>query len=225
MPGPNVSEPYSIEFLEREYEAFRRDPHSVDPSLYWLFTGADQYGSGGFGANGHAAGKPVPLAGLNVEARLQTAAVRLINSYRLSGHLVARSNPLTEPPADTPYELDPKRFAVTDADLDTPIDGSMLFGNDGPITLRELLTALKETYCGSVGFEFMHVQSFDARSWLARQIEPSHFRFDRKPQERVRTLTLLRRAELFENFLQTKFLGKKRFGLEGSSLASRSRIS
>ena len=216
MPGPNVSEPYSIEFLEREYEAFRRDPHSVDPSLYWLFVGADQYGSGGgFGANGHANGKPVPLAGLNVEARLQTAAVRLINSYRLSGHLVARSNPLQDPPADTPYELDPKRFAVSDADLDTPIDGSMLFGNDGPITLRELLTALKETYCGSVGFEFMHVQSFDARSWLARQIEPSHFRFDRKPQERVRTLTLLRRAELFENFLQTKFLGKKRFGLEG----------
>ncbi len=216
MPGPNVSEPYSIEFLEREYEAFRQNPHSVDPSLYWLFTGADQYGGGGgFGANGHAAGKPVPLAGLNVDARLQTAAVRLINSYRLSGHLVARSNPLTEPPADTPYELDPRRFAVTDADLDIPIDGSMLFGNDGPITLRELLTALKETYCGSVGFEFMHVQSFDARSWLARQIEPSHFRFDRKPQERVRTLTLLRRAELFENFLQTKFLGKKRFGLEG----------
>jgi 2-oxoglutarate dehydrogenase E1 component len=218
MPGPNVSEPYSIEFLEREYEEFKRDPRAVEPSLYWLFTGAEKYGGGsGFGSNGHplANGKPVPLSGLNVDARVQTAAVRLINSYRLSGHLVARSNPLHDPPAETPYELDPKRFAVTDADLDEPIDGSMLFGTDGRITLRELLAALKETYCGSVGFEFMHVQNFDARSWLVRQMEPSHFRLDPKPEQRKRTLTLLRKAELFENFLQTKFLGKKRFGLEG----------
>jgi 2-oxoglutarate dehydrogenase E1 component len=220
MPGPNVSEAYSIEFLEQQYAAFKQNPRSVEPSLYWLFTGADSYGGGGgFGANGHPHGprngKPVPFAGLNVDARLQTAAVRLINSYRLSGHLIARSNPLQDPPADPPYELDPRRFAVTDSDLDGAIDGSMLFGTDGRITLRELLAALKETYCGSVGFEFMHVQNFDARTWLVQQMEPSHFRLDPKPEQRRRTLTLLRQAEMFENFLQTKFLGKKRFGLEG----------
>jgi len=164
MSGPNLSESYSIEFLEHQYEAFKRNPRAVEPSLYWLFTGADQFGSGsGFGANGHTNGKPVPLSGLNVDARIQTAAVRLINSYRLSGHLVARSNPLQDPPTETPYELDPRRFAVSDADLDLTIDGSMLFGTEGSITLRELLTALKETYCGTVGFEFMHVQNFDAR--------------------------------------------------------------
>jgi 2-oxoglutarate dehydrogenase E1 component len=235
MPGSNLSESYSIEFLEREYQAFQRNPKSVEPSLYWMFMGMELYGpdgrpgqlpgdghlvsqalsNGNTSGNGHANGKPIPLSSLNVESRIQTAAVRLINSYRLSGHLIARSNPLVDQPAEIPFELDPKRFAVNDGELDLAVDGSMMFGTEGKITLRELITALQETYCGSVGFEFMHVQNFDARSWLAHQMEPSHFRFHPKPAERIRTLTLLRRAEIFENFLQTKFLGKKRFGLEG----------
>jgi 2-oxoglutarate dehydrogenase E1 component len=218
MQGPNISEAYSIEFLEEQYEVFKQNPKGVEPSLYWLFTGADLYGSGdGFASNRATNGyhRPLPLSTLNVEARVQTAAVRLINSYRLSGHLIARSNPLQDPPAKPPYELDPSRFAVSEADLDTEIDGSMLFGTDGKITLRELLAELQATYCGSVGFEFMHVQNFDARIWLVQQMEPSNFRIDPKPDLRIRTLTLLRRAEIFENFLQTKFLGKKRFGLEG----------
>src|SRR5207244_2263455 len=122
-------------------------------SLYWLFVGAEQYGVGApaFSANGHSAAqlnghRPVPLAGPNVESRVQTAAVRLINQYRLSGHLVANINPLEPPPAETPFELDPRRFAVSDADLDVTVDGSMLFGQDQPTTLRELLAALKATY-------------------------------------------------------------------------------
>ena len=222
MSGLNLSEPYTAEFLEREYARFRENPRAVDPSLYWLFVGAEQYGVGApaFGANGrHAPGtngyRQLPLSTLNVETRVQTAAVRLINQYRLSGHLIANINPLEPPPAEVPFELDPRRFAVTDADLDALVDGSMLFGLDGPTPLRELLAALRQTYCGSVGFEYMHVQNFDARSWLARQIEPEHFRVDPDPGQRRRTLTLLRHAEVFENFLQTKFLGKKRFGLEG----------
>jgi 2-oxoglutarate dehydrogenase E1 component len=225
MSGLNLSEPYTVEFLEGEYARFLQNPQSVEPSLYWLFVGAEQYGVGApaFERNGHHAPppaavnghRPLPLSTLNVESRVQTAVVRLINQYRLSGHLIARVNPLSDPPAEVPFELDPRRFAVTDADRNVTVDGSMLFGLDRPATFGEVLDALRETYCGSVGFEFMHVANFDARSWLARQVEPEHFRFHPTPEQRVRTLTLLRRAEVFENFLQTKFLGKKRFGLEG----------
>ena len=227
MSGLNLSEPYTVEFLEGEYARFLADPRSVEPSLYWLFMGAENYGGGepAFHTNGHAAvsapparngHRPLPLSTLNVESRVQSAAVRLINQYRLSGHLIARINPLQDPPAEVPFELDPKRFAVDEkADAGVTVDGSMLFGMDRETTFGEMLTALRETYTGSVGFEFMHVANFEARSWLAQQIEPSHFRFEPTREQRVRTLTLLRRAEVFENFLQTKFLGKKRFGLEG----------
>ncbi len=226
MSGLNLSEPYTVEFLESEYARFLDDPQAVEPSLYWLFMGAENYGAGEptFKANGHAATshapglnghRPIPLSSLNVESRVQTAVVRLINQYRLSGHLVAKINPLQDPPTEVPFELDPRRFAVSDADRNVTVDGSMLFGLDGQVTFGEVLSTLQETYCGSVGFEFMHVANFDARSWLARAIEPSHFRFEPTREQRVRTLTLLRRAEVFENFLQTKFLGKKRFGLEG----------
>ena len=219
MSGLNLSEAYSADFLESEYARFRQNPRAVEPSLYWLFVGADQFGGGGpaFSANGHAPpnGRPLPAAGMSAEARVQAAAVRLIHQYRLSGHLLARVNPLAPPP-DTLPEFDPARFNVTaESDYDLAVDGSMLFGLNGPITLRDLIAALRETYAGSVGFEFMHVQNFDARSWLARQIEPEHFRLHPSAELRTRTLTLLRRAEGFENFLQTKFLGKKRFGLEG----------
>ncbi|MCU0705887.1 MAG: thiamine pyrophosphate-dependent enzyme, partial [Fimbriiglobus sp.] len=223
MSGLNLSEPYTVEFLESEYARFLADPKSVEPSLYWLFMGAENYGGGGgaaFNANGHHAPglnghRPLPLSTLNVESRVQTAAVRLINAYRLSGHLIARVNPLEDPPA-VPFELDPRRFAVDEQiDAGVTVDGSMMFGLDGAVTFGDLLAALRETYTGSVGFEYMHVMNFEARSWLAQLIEPSRFRFEPTREQRVRTLTLLRRAEVFENFLQTKFLGKKRFGLEG----------
>ncbi len=217
MSGLNLSEGYSAEFLESEYARFLSNPKSVEPSLYWMFVGAERYGGGnGFEVNGHAGtnGKPVPLARLDVNTRVQTAAVRLINQYRLSGHLLANINPLEAPPATLP-EFDLKRFAVSEADFDVLVDGSMLFGLDDAIPFRDVLTALKETYAGSVGFEFMHVQNYECRSWLARLIEPEHFRIHSSAEQRIRTLTLLRRAEGFENFLQTKFLGKKRFGLEG----------
>jgi len=213
MPGPNLSDPFNREFLEDQYLVWRGDHRAVDESLHYLFTGADYYGHvGGFSTNGH---RPAPLTNLPVEARLQTAAVRLINAYRMSGHLIAHTNPLNAEPPATPWELDHDRFALSRDDTAKQVDASMFFSIAGAETLGALIEALKQTYCGSIGVEYMHVQDFAGRKWLAERIEPNHNQPNLPPAKRLRSLYLLRRAEQFENFLQVKFLGKKRFGLEG----------
>ncbi len=212
MRGPTVSEAYNTSFLEQQYEQFLRDPKSVSDDLYWYFSGAENFGTG---QRAEATQQPPrPLSMLNVESRLQTAAVRLINSYRLSGHLCANSNPLETPPA-TIHELDPIRHSIEESDFDQLIDATMLFGSHDRITLRELLALLRQIYCGSVGVEYMHIQDFTARSWLAKQMESTQQAATTSPEQQIRTLHILRRAELLENFLQMKFVNKKRFGLEG----------
>ncbi len=217
MPGPNLSDPFNREFLEDQYRVWRRDHRAVDESLHYLFTGAEFYGNGAaFGTNGQANGyRAAPLTNLPVDTRLQTAAVRLINAYRMSGHLIANTNPLNAEPPATPWELHHDRFALSREDTARQVDASMFFSIAGAETLGALIEALKQTYCGSIGVEYMHVQDFAARKWLAERIEPNHNQPHLTPMKRLRTLYLLRRAEQFENFLQVKFLGKKRFGLEG----------
>ena len=217
MPGPNLSDPLNREFLEDQYRVWRGDHRAVDESLHYLFTGAEFYGNGAaFGTNGQAIGyRAAPLTNLPVDTRLQTAAVRLINAYRMSGHLIANTNPLNAEPPATPWELHHDRFALSREDTARQVDASMFFSIAGAETLGALIEALKQTYCGSIGVEYMHVQDFAARKWLAERIEPNHNQPHLTPMKRLRTLYLLRRAEQFENFLQVKFLGKKRFGLEG----------
>jgi 2-oxoglutarate dehydrogenase E1 component len=229
MSGATLSEAYNLNFLESQYRLFKENPQSVSPELYWLFTGADLFGSRGT-VNGYTNGHmpqvslpeaiahtpaPAPVPPQSSEVRMQAAAVRLINAYRLTGHLIADSNPLSLPRTEVPYELGAERFAVAEEELDEVVDGSVLKGLAQPIKLRDLMRILQKVYCGSIGFEYMHVLNFDARMWLADQFEPESFRTKLPPEQRKRTLRLLRQAEIFENFLQLKFLGKKRFGLEG----------
>ena len=213
MPGPTLSEAYNTTFLEQQYEQFLRDPKSVSDDLYWFFSGAESFGTGQR-AEVAVAQPARPLSMLNVETRLQTAAVRLINSFRLSGHLCAISNPLETPP-ESIQELDPQRHSIEESDLDQMVDATMLFGSHDRITLRELIALLRQIYCGTVGVEYMHIQDFNARSWLAKQVEVSQQIALPTTERQIRTLHILRRAELFENFLQMKFVNKKRFGLEG----------
>ncbi len=221
MPGPNLSDPFNREFLEDQYRVWRADNRAVDESLHYLFSGAEFFGNGtvDFGthgqANGYHAAPLAPLTALAVETRLQTAAVRLINAFRMSGHLIARTNPLKTEPPSTPWELALDRFSLSGDDLTKQVDASMFFSMAGAETLGALLEALRQTYCQSIGVEYMHVQDFAARKWLAEHLEPNHNQPNLQPMTRLRTLYLLRRAEQFENFLQVKFLGKKRFGLEG----------
>ena len=203
--------PQNRDLLDSQYSRWQENPRSVDVSWQAFFSGVE------FSGNGIAA---KPAASLNVDARLQSAAVRLITAYRDLGHLAAYIDPLkTKDEHDAkplPWHLSEARFRLTAADLLATVDGSMVFGIDGPLKLGDLLARLKETYCGTIGVEYMHIQDIKPRTWLAERMEPTRNRVTPNRGSRYRTLMTLHWAELFEKFLHTKFIGQKRFSLEGA---------
>jgi 2-oxoglutarate dehydrogenase E1 component len=140
--------------------------------------------------------------------------LRLIHAYRARGHRIADTDPLGARSEYFP-ELDPAHYGLGNEDLDTPFFAGDLPG--GPIqTLRQIMERLRATYCRKVGVEFTHIQDPGPRQWLMRRMEESENTTPLSREERLRVLEKISAAELFERFLHTKFLGQKRFGLEGA---------
>ena len=140
--------------------------------------------------------------------------LRLIHSFRARGHRIADTDPLGQRPSYFP-ELDPAHYGFGDDDLDRPYIAGDLPG--GPVqTLRQILGRLRTTYCGRVGIEYTHIQDPGHKSWLRGMVEEPEKHLQPTAGERLRVLEKLAAAELFERFLHTKFLGQKRFSLEGA---------
>jgi len=161
------------------------------------------------GLAGHAQAKLVRQATMD-----SIGALMMIRVYRVRGHLIANFDPLgLEGNAHHP-ELDPKTYGFSEADMDRPIFINNVLGME-TATLREIMTVLKETYCGSIGVEFMHMQDPEERSWIQRRIESirnqTQFTFKGKRFIYQRLVE----AEGFEKFLDKKYTGTKRFGLDG----------
>jgi 2-oxoglutarate dehydrogenase E1 component len=195
------------ELTDEMFRRWRENPESVDPTWRAFFAGMQ--------FDGKLGGVPTAVTAPAADLRLQTGVVRLVFWYRQAGHLQARTDPLaTSPPPPCPL-LALERFGLSDADLDKTVDGSMYFGINGPIRLRELIDALKETYCDTIGVEYMHIDSLDMRSWLAERMEPVRNHHPLALRQKYRILMTLHQAELFEKFLHTKYVGQKRFSLEG----------
>ncbi|MGH9481250.1 MAG: multifunctional oxoglutarate decarboxylase/oxoglutarate dehydrogenase thiamine pyrophosphate-binding subunit/dihydrolipoyllysine-residue succinyltransferase subunit, partial [Terriglobales bacterium] len=150
--------------------------------------------------------------------RKQAAVFQLVHAYRVRGHLQASVDPLGLRPLESHPELDPVHYGLTDSDLDQrflcPLAGRPP-GADPTCTLRDILEVLRTTYCGTLALEFMHLQRPEERLWLQEHLEP--FRGDRRlsPAERRRILLKLTEAEEFEHLLHARFVGHKRFSLEG----------
>jgi 2-oxoglutarate decarboxylase len=144
----------------------------------------------------------------------QSRVQQLINAYRVRGHLIAHLDPLVDEPKNHP-ELDPAYYGLTVWDLDR----EFLFTNKEGYTksiLREILDILYSTYCGSIGVEFMNIQEPEQKKWLIQKMEPSRNRPMLPRERKVHLLKKLIHAEEFERFLHTKFVGHKRFSLEGA---------
>src|SRR5262245_1768511 len=193
------------DLLDEVYRQYRENPESVDPTWRAFFAGMDFAGK--------LPGTPTPGAPAP-DIRRQTAAVRIITAYRELGHLQAHLDPLNPPPPPHPM-LAFERFGITPADLDATVDASMYFGMTGAARLGDVIDALKETYCRTIGVEYMHMLDLDARKWLAQRMEPSRNRPTLPLRQEYRVLLTLHQAEMFERFLHTKYVGQKRFSLEG----------
>ncbi len=202
MSHGTVGSPWNLELLETYYQRFRQDPSSVEQSWRNFFEGFE-LGSA-----------QQPAAAAPGDDRLQTGVMRLIYAYRDIGHFLARLDPLSEAKASHPL-LELSQFGLTDADLDRVFDASA-FNSLGRVTLRELVAALRETYCRSIGVEYMHIQDTNIRRWLQQRMEPRRNRPGFERVKKVRILKSLLYSELFERFLHTRFTGQKRFSLEGA---------
>ena len=137
--------------------------------------------------------------------------IELIHAYRVRGHLMADTDPLNVKQRSHP-DLDIVRHGLTlwDLDREFPTGG---FAGKPVMALRDILGALRDSYCRTVGIEYMHIQDPDQRLWLQERIEGPMEKADREDQLQI--LERLNAAEAFENFLQTKYVGHKRFSLEG----------
>jgi 2-oxoglutarate dehydrogenase E1 component len=231
--------PTNAEYIEEQYQRYVADPDSVEDSWRYFFEGlelgeltaleqrADQRaqergasvvngGTNGHGAAAPLTAVPAPQTGSIVEFPLSKEAkvLDLIMAYRHRGHLLAHLDPLSPAaPASHPM-LDFSTFGLTDADLDSRFRAARLLGfPDAP--LREILSFLKETYCGSIGVEYRQMQDKVALDWLEGQMESTKNKPQLSTEERRRILKKLTEAEMFENYIHTRYIAQKRFSGEG----------
>jgi 2-oxoglutarate dehydrogenase E1 component len=190
------------------------------------------HSTNGHGVNGVAAPAPIsphelaadlrhpPFGSVHPSAPSLDIAIRqdrvdqLIRAYRVRGHMIANVDPLGINRPDH-RELDPSYYKLTDDDLDRTFSSRTIFGTE-TLTLRQILERLRNTYCRSIGVEFMHIHDIETKNWLQERMEGTENRLE-IPLERQRMIySSLTDATMWEEFIQKKFLGAKSFSLEGS---------
>ncbi len=211
-------------FVENLYERFLEDPDSVEASWQQQFreihNGADfetphspvveRFAQLALQSQGRLA----KLQGFTEESvKKQSAVARLINHYRVRGHQIASNNPLGKS-MPSPSDMDPAYYGLSEPDMDTLFDTSALYGTDR-LPLRDIIATLKEIYCGSIGSEYMHIVDTPIRRWIISRLESSKKNLELEPEKKHRLLKLLTAAEGIESHLHNRFVGQKRFSLEG----------
>jgi multifunctional 2-oxoglutarate metabolism enzyme len=146
----------------------------------------------------------------------QARIMEMINAYRVRGHLMADTDPL-EYRQRRHHDLDVQSHGLTLWDLDREFATGSFAGGDGRMKMRKILGILRDSYCRTTGIEYMHIQEPVQRRWIQDRVERPHESLPR--DEHLRILDKLNEAEIFETFLQTKFVGQKRFSLEGGESA------
>jgi len=187
-------------FLEDLYERYKDDAEAVEPSWQAFFAGFEFAGQQQIGGNGSLSSKEV-------------AVTRLIDAYRARGHLIADTNPVRERrhhKADLVLEY----FGLDESDMDTMSDAGSDIGI-GRASLRDILAHLQKTYCQSIGVEFMYCRDEKLREWICAEMEPSGNQPNYSKEKKQHILEKIGHAVTFESFLQKKYIGKKRFSLEG----------
>ena len=188
-------------FIDALYERFKRDPKEVGPDWQMFFQGFE------------LAMCPRTCAAAD-QAQAQSQVASLIYAYRAQGHLLARLDPLGTDITPNP-DLTIEAFGLSEKDLDRVFDTGHL-GGPRRAPLKEILGVLKDTYCGSIGVEYVHIQDVHQRRWLQAQMEPVRNRPEFDREKRMDILERLVDAELFETFIQSRYPGQKRFSLEGA---------
>ena len=164
--------------------------------------------------------KPLPLpvatgtAGEERVAFLQDRVDQLVRAYRVRGHLMAEIDPLGRPRPGLP-ELDPQFYHLTEEDMDRSFSTDTIEGPQS-MSLRQIIKRLRNTYCRSIGVQFMHMDDLRVRQWLQVRMEGCENRIQLDRRQQLRIYRQMTTAAVFEEFIQKRFLGAKSFSLEGS---------
>jgi len=206
------------QFFADLYEQYTQNPDSVEPSWRAFFQGFD-FGMETFSeeqflaqlSNTDSDGQDCSL----VSGKLQKEfnVLRLIDGYRTRGHLFTKTNPVRDRRSYFP-NLDLVNFGLTSADLDTVFDAAKIIGKQ-PTTLRQILEHLKNMYCQHIGIEYMHMENPIFVNWVQDRINANDNLPSFNTDQKKHILGKLNEAVSFENFLHTKYVGQKRFSLEG----------
>ncbi len=190
-----------VNAIDDLYKNYQKDPESVDAGWKKFFEGFD------FARTNFEDGGEIPE---NVHKEFKV--LNLINGYRNRGHLFTKTNPVRERRKYTPT-LDIENFGLSEADLDTVFQSGEECGI-GPATLRDIIKDMEETYCQSIGIEYTYMRDPDRIDWFKKQIElKSRPKYTK--EHKIEIYTKLAKAATFESFLGKKFVGQKRFSIEG----------
>src|SRR6266853_112507 len=214
-------------FIEELYEAYLDNPQSVPEQWREYFDKLQAAPAGGNGGRdvAHApivesfvrraragAARPAPaVAGFD---RKQVSVLQLIAEYRFRGVLIADIDPLKRHERPHIAELEPAYYDLTEADMDTVFNTGSLVGPE-QASLREIIKTLQETYCGTLGVEYMYLSSRVEKRWIQERLEPIRSKPSYSPDYKRHILERLTAAEGLERFLHTRYVGQKRFSLEG----------
>ncbi|TGE21581.1 2-oxoglutarate dehydrogenase E1 component [Hymenobacter aquaticus] len=214
------------DYIDQLYKAYQADPESVDFGWRKFFEGFDfsqQYpaegeaqvvGSGVLSTSASTDGAGQIRAVDTISADKETQVSNLIHAYRSRGHLRAKTNPVRER-KDRKARLDIADFGLGEADLDTTFKTGEVLGLGAGAKLRDIIAALEKIYTRSIGFEYMYIRDPQILDWFRAKVEKDSLAFNPGVEYKKRILKKLNEAVVFENFLHTKFLGQKRFSLEG----------
>jgi 2-oxoglutarate dehydrogenase E1 component len=209
-----------VAYLDEMYAAYKNDSSSIDPSWKEFFDGFDfaitHYGEGSVPSSPSVESKSSALSGtiMHVENLPKEIRVRaLIHGYRSRAHLRSKTNPVRERRDRKPL-IDPENFGLGQEDMQTVFEAGKEIGI-GAATLAQIVDALKTIYEGPMGFEFLYIRDAEMLDWFKSKVEKEALAFAPSHDEKKRILFKLNQAVVFENFLHTKYLGQKRFSLEG----------
>lgn len=206
------------QFFADLYEQYLENPDAVEPSWRAFFQGFD------FGMA--STNEPLAVTQIvqvasgagdqsNVSEKLQKEfnVLKLIDGYRTRGHLFTKTNPVRERRTYTPT-LDIENFGLSQADLETVFDAAKILGHK-PSTLKAIINHLENVYCQSIGIEYMYIRKPEVIQWIQNKLNINDNLPNFSNEEKKDILSKLNEAVSFENFLHTKYVGQKRFSLEG----------
>jgi len=202
-----------LDAFEGLYHQFQQDPFSVDQEWRNFFEGFEFSRTDFKQKNDKNSVEGLPMSAVPEQFQKEIAVSNLIGAYRQRGHMFSKTNPV-RPRREHEGPIVLENFGLSDADMDTEFHVGERIGL-GNATLREIHEFLEQTYCGSIGVEYKFMRTIEIIQWLEQKMESCRNTPNFSREEKIDLLRKTNEAVTFENFLHTKFVGQKRFSLEG----------